>query len=718
MHWLTSALEPAARITVATLFNSLWEAALLAFAVWGILRVLPNLNATTRYAAWCVALVGSLLLPLATAIPQITVQHTARGEWTNGRSVATPSKVSSHSTVVGKVSITPAKTLPQSSTPAFRLPERLRFSLPEYVALGLFCAWVLATLLLLVRLGVNLWRLESLKRDALPLPLDYRERLSQWAAAEKGEREVRLCVCDRIEVPVAVGLFDSMILLPKHLLDSLSPDEIDQIMLHELGHLRRADDWTNGLQRLVQALFFFNPAILYIAQQLDLEREVACDDWVVDQTKSVRPYATCLTKMAEVTSWPHRPLAAPGVFVTRRGLSVRVERLLRAGRNVRTSISFGPAGAVVAALVVLFFLLQTVAPSFAFTGAEPSIHQPKNVASAQQTTHWRTIVPTRVAQKHSTSLIAAAKPTARPTATPSSSPREIVVPAVHVHVPATTIPAQHIPAINVDVPERHLPMPMPPMSNIEHAYAHAYAHSYARNAAQVYVHPPLPTDFAAKIARSVNTVLSTHLATSTAKIVVTNGVLSCTGCDYSGQNLSGRSFRGQNLNGSDFSRANLQNADFSNAKITGVDFSHANLQGANFSHATMNGCDLSHANLAGVRFDGTEMVGCDVDARSLAPSQARQLIYACRNGCDFAGANLSGQNLRGLSLTGVDLSGADLRNVDFSGGSFNGVDFSGAKLDGARFTGASITGCDLSGVDLNRVDLSNAKLTGDRLTPK
>ena len=38
-------------------------------------------------------------------------------------------------------------------------------------------------------------------------------------------------------------------------------------MLHELAHLRRADDWTNGLQRIVQALYFFNPAVLYIAQQ-------------------------------------------------------------------------------------------------------------------------------------------------------------------------------------------------------------------------------------------------------------------------------------------------------------------------------------------------------------------------------------------------------------------------------------------------------------------
>ena len=77
MPGIVGVLELAARIIVATLFNSLWEAALLAFAVWLILRTLPNLNATTRYAAWCVALAASMLLPLATALPQISVQQSA-----------------------------------------------------------------------------------------------------------------------------------------------------------------------------------------------------------------------------------------------------------------------------------------------------------------------------------------------------------------------------------------------------------------------------------------------------------------------------------------------------------------------------------------------------------------------------------------------------------------------------------------------------------------
>ena len=672
MSAFAGVLEPVARIVVATLFNSLWEAALLAFAVWLILRALPNVNATTRYAAWCVALVASLLLPLATALPQISVQQSFAHSGAlpvKSLPIFVPQK--SAAKVTAPVRTTATAPAPRNT---LRLPQRLRFAVPQYVALGLFAAWVLAAIALLVRLGINLYRLERLKADALPLPVDYRERLSRWSSAEKGGRDVRLCTCDGIEVPVAVGLFDSMILIPQHLLETLSQEEMDQIMLHELAHLRRADDWTNGIQRFIQALFFFNPAVLYIAQQLDLEREVACDDWVVHETREVRPYATCLTKMAEVTAWPHRALAAPGVFITRRGLSVRVERLLRAGRNVRTSISFGPAGGVIAALVVLFFVLQTVAPTFAFTLPDEKAATIVLVSSAT----------------------AAPSPAAKPHSTKARDTQTIDIPAQHVHIKGQTI---HTPDVNIDIPARHIEMKKLP------------AH---------YAVPPLPAgsvlppDFAKNI--NEMTTKTVDAALKTAFNASHTQHANCTGCDFSGQNLSGRSFRGQRMNGSDFSRANLQNADFSNTVMVGADFSRANLRGANFAHAVLTGCDFSHADLTDVNFTGAQVMGCDVNARSLSPSQAGTLLRACRSGCDFSGANLQNQDLHGIDLTGIDLSGADLRGANLSGGSFSGVDFAHARMDGARVDGANFTGCDFSGVDIRSANFDKATFSGTKFS--
>ncbi|MFN2450307.1 MAG: M56 family metallopeptidase [Candidatus Baltobacteraceae bacterium] len=679
-----SSIEPVARITVAALFNSVWEAAILVFAVWAILRLVPNVNASTRYAAWCVALAGSLLLPVLTAVPHISVEQAH--VWTASHRVAVTR--TSAAIVPAKAAAAPhsMQSGPAAARSAFRVPSRLRFSLPEYVALALFAAWALAALLLLARLALNLWRLERLKRDALPLPIEYRERLAQWTAADKGAREARLCICDDTDVPVAVGIFDSMILIPRHLLDSLSPGEIDQIMLHELGHLRRADDWTNGVQRLIQALLFFNPAILYVAQQLDLEREVACDDWVLHQTKNVRPYATCLTKMAEVTAWPHRPLAAPGVFVTRRGLSIRVERLLRAGRNVHTTVSMGPAGAVVAALVVMFFVLQSVAPSFAFTLPQMNSANPpaKIVAKTPIARHTLIVRKTEVAVAPAT-----AAPAPKPSAT------DLYIPGNHIHIPARTI---HIPAVNVDIPSRHVHIvrpsmpPMPPM-------------------------PPgslFPADFGAQISRQVNDAMKQAFNAGPR-----GGNFNCMGCDYSGKNVSGRSFRGQRIIGSDFSRANAQNADFSNTVLIRSDFSGADLRHASFANARLTECDLSNADIAQADFTGVKMVACDVSGVKAVPSQATALLRGCSSGCDFSGFDLHGADIH-FRVTGVDLERSDLTGANLSGSTFTGVDFRQSRFDGAHVTGTTFINCRFDGVDTSLLTQGGAHIvngTGFQTTP-
>ncbi len=672
MQAFISAIEPASRVAVAILFDTLWEAAVVACLVWLILRAIPQLNATTRYSAWSVGLIAGMLLPLATAIPQVSVLQPATPQ--------TATQLTSTTHHPASVAAPPsAVTQPRTNDGSpMRLPERLRVRIPHSVGLGFFAAWALIALLLLLRLGWNLFRLERLKRDALPLDVDYRDSLARWRSAQPGGRDIRLCVCDDVEVPVAVGLFDSMILVPRNLIDTLASEEIDQIVLHELGHLRRADDWTNGLQRVVQALLFFNPAIQFICAQLDLEREVACDDWVVDQTHSVRPYASCLTKMAEMTAWPHHPLQAPGVFVTRRGLSLRIERLLRSGRSIGTDIALAPAGAVAAVLIAAFFLLQTIAPSFAFTQAQQPTQIAVTAPIAPQAVHAaapvnrsvapKTIVHDRVITRY----------------------RDVFVPAVHVHQAARTV---RTPSIQVDLPASHFRVPInEPTASAQAAIVSARA---AAASARAFAAPA--------IARAL--AVTSGL----------NGPGNCIGCGFRGQNLSGRSFRGQNLTGTAFAGAILRNVDFSNAVLNGVDFSHADLRGASFTHAEMNGCNLSHAMLSGATFDGAQMHGCDFDPRSLSSTQARSVLFACGSGCDFSGVNLSGQDLHAVKLTGVDLSRSDLRSTDFSGSALSGVDFDHARMDGARFNGASLIGCSFVGVNVRNVDFTGAKMSGDTL---
>jgi uncharacterized protein YjbI with pentapeptide repeats/beta-lactamase regulating signal transducer with metallopeptidase domain len=749
------AFEPAARIIVATLFNSLWEDAILALIVWAILRFATNVNATTRYALWISALVAAIVLPLVTTAPLVTTVTQRAATQPHLRSVAAPAAkpiVSGNlhrtSTAVkpapksnAPVAHAPAATAATAAkafTPAIRLPERFRFSVPAMVAVALFGVWALVAFALMLRVIVGLVRLERLKSDSLPLPLEYREHLARWAQAHKGGRDVRLCVSDKIEVPVAVGLFDAMILIPQHLLDSLSQEEIDQITLHELAHLRRGDDWTNGLQRVIQSLFFFNPAILWMAQQLDLEREVACDDWVLLQTNEVRPYAFCLTKMAEVTAWPHRALAAPGVFVTRKSLSIRVERLLRAGRDIRTSVTFAPATIVGAMVIVLFFVLQTVAPSFAFAEedttivtAEPSTTQPgkQDVTVVHRTNHSTEIqqfndvekgkIPQRILIPKTNSaqvyeIVTDRKELARLHQQLRAMPSMPVIPAIpkmtKVH---TAIPP--MPKI-ATMPDVHVHVAIPPVPAIPYTPDSQQIRAQIKNAMKaVDVATIANTAATTATQRALKAVQVTRLHSHLHEVGSLNGA-NCVGCDLSGVNWSGRDLHGAKMSGVDFSAADLHNVNFSGASLVGVDFSKANLRGANFSGAKLSGCDLSGADLTGANLNVASFVGCDVDARHLAPEQARLLLSKC-TGCDFHGVDLHNQDLRGVHISGDDMTDADLRGANLDGAEFVGVDLSGAKLDGAHLNGTKFSGCDFDGADLSRVDLSRAVITGSKFKP-
>jgi hypothetical protein len=118
----------------------------------------------------------------------------------------------------------------------------------------------------------------------------------------------------------------------------LKDDDLDQIVLHEYAHLRRRDDWTRLAQALVRAVVGFHPAVLWIGRRLDLEREAACDDFVVRRTGAARRYAACLTHAAELAydaGAGSGPALAPGAAGATRDLAVRVVRLLDGRARVR-----------------------------------------------------------------------------------------------------------------------------------------------------------------------------------------------------------------------------------------------------------------------------------------------------------------------------------------------------------------------------------------------
>jgi hypothetical protein len=148
---------------------------------------------------------------------------------------------------------------------------------------------------------------------------------------------------------MVVGLFRPLVLMPASWLSELPPQVIEAVLAHELAYIRRHDLWVNMLQRVLETLLFYHPAVWYVSRVLRVEREKCCDELAVAVTGQKVVYVEALELVAR------RRLAAPTVWAAAMGGTKKMNLLDRV-RNVlglrpeSSAVRYWPVG--VAALVL------------------------------------------------------------------------------------------------------------------------------------------------------------------------------------------------------------------------------------------------------------------------------------------------------------------------------------------------------------------------------
>jgi hypothetical protein len=223
----------------------------------------------------------------------------------------------------------------------------------------------------------------------------------------KKVRVLSVRVSSGVEVPTAIGFFKPAIILPAWLLESTPADELRYILLHEFAHLRRRDDWTNLVQKVVQALFFFLPSVWWIERRLTLDREMACDDAVLANAGCARGYAECLAHIAE-KSFMRRQMALVQAAVSRmRQLTLRVARILDTDRSHVTSISMWKSAVpAVAVLATLCAVVTANAPTLVRFADRVPIEEAGVRSAAKATTPVASLMSLKaVAEKSSANVV-------------------------------------------------------------------------------------------------------------------------------------------------------------------------------------------------------------------------------------------------------------------------------------------------------------------------
>ena len=195
--------------------------------------------------------------------------------------------------------------------------------------------WAGCLLVRLAFIGLELYGLGRLRQvGTSPVEAKWSMSVQRLAYRMGIDRTISLLESAVVRVPMVIGHFKPVVLVPLGLITHLPPNEMEAILIHELAHIRRRDFVINLIVQGVQAVLFFNPAIWWVTHLIGEERENCCDELAVGVAGNRLDYVRTLVQFAERFHGPVKLAQAfPG---TGNGLLTRVERLAR-GRNRQMS---------------------------------------------------------------------------------------------------------------------------------------------------------------------------------------------------------------------------------------------------------------------------------------------------------------------------------------------------------------------------------------------
>ena len=308
------------------LYAALKGAILVALAA-AAAYALRNRSAASRHAVWTAAVVGHLTIPVlmlvlpAWSLPVLPAAPWMQAEQAPGaRTTPSANAVSTKESAAAareaeRGSAFPAKTLPATPTAPSRggslelTPVAAATDLSPVIIMA--AIWLAGALFVLLRLAVGTWRVTRLAREGDRVEDGQWLSLTQRLANRLGvTRPLTLLRGERLAVPVTWGIVYPAVLLPQDS-DEWTEERKRFVLVHEMAHVKRFDALTQLVAQLAVAVFWFDPLVWFAAHKMRVEREHACDDYVLRDGTTPSLYAGELLEMVRSIGTPTHDRAAP-----------------------------------------------------------------------------------------------------------------------------------------------------------------------------------------------------------------------------------------------------------------------------------------------------------------------------------------------------------------------------------------------------------------------
>jgi len=336
---------------VWALLHSIWQAAIIALLLGLVLRQISAKHASLRYWISAAAIVSVVLSSFFT--------YHVRMQFRSLPTSPVVEQTSSFSSSPSTLSNLPAVALENTTAAASNMEIGINWT----ALAALF--WVIGVSVMVLRtIGAvfngnhrsSVSPIESSKHLELLKELSHKLGLRRAPSFWSSPTSL---------TPYAVGFLSPAIVVPISMLTSLNAMELQAVLAHELAHIRRNDYLANLFQMVIEAVYFFNPALWWISRQIRVEREACCDQVAIESSSNRIGYATILANWMESlgdgseTQFAEAPSASLA-FSQKQPSSMleRIQRILKPDAKPHSRVSTVNLIFVVAASVLIACLFN------------------------------------------------------------------------------------------------------------------------------------------------------------------------------------------------------------------------------------------------------------------------------------------------------------------------------------------------------------------------
>jgi bla regulator protein blaR1 len=267
-----------------TLLHSLWQGLLVAVIAGAILMITRKSSAALRYNLLSALIVLFIGVVAMTFVKQL--------------------QLAAHDIITDRFIL--SATVIQSTengTSVTILPGTFMGSLIAFFdrySMWIVTAWFIVLTIKFIRMLIGFAYMHRIRNyKTHPVEQQWLDKLAILKANLKISKTVGLMESELVTVPLVIGFLKPFILVPLGFFANIPPTQVEHILLHELAHIRRKDYVINILQSLIEIVFFFNPAVLWINTLIREERENCCDDLAISGVTDKMFYVKSLISFQE-----------------------------------------------------------------------------------------------------------------------------------------------------------------------------------------------------------------------------------------------------------------------------------------------------------------------------------------------------------------------------------------------------------------------------------